>query len=278
MDQDTILDEAIASAGIAKADIAGAGFGVAGYDWPGERQPHLDAIDSLSLQAPYALVNDTIIGLMAGATAGWGLGVVSGTGSNCWGRDRDGREGHTTGCGDLFAEYAGGGDLVNKAVQTIGMAWTKRGPETKLTDAFIELIGATDVIDLMEGLFVGRYTVGSQAAPLVFKVAAEGDAVAQEVIRWAGRELGSLAIGVIRQLNFEALDFDIVQIGSLYKGSPVMTEVMMATVHEVAPGARAVRLNAPPVAGGVLLGMEQAGIDYAPLRDALIEETKAVIE
>ena len=273
-----ILDEAVASAGIAKADIAGAGFGVAGYDWPGERQPHLDAIDSLGLTAPYALVNDTIIGLMAGAAEGWGLGVVSGTGSNCWGRDRSGREGHTTGCGDLFAEYAGGGDLVLKAIQTIGMAWTKRGHDTKLTEAFINLIGASDVIDLMEGLYVGRYTVGSQAAPLVFKVAAEGDAVAQEVIRWAGRELGSLAIGVIHQLNFEALNFDVVQIGSLYKGSPVMTEVMMATVHEVAPGARAVRLNAPPVAGGVLLGMEQAGIDYAPLRDALIEETKAVIE
>ena len=84
--------------------------------------------------------------------------------------------------------------------------------------------------------------------------------------------------GVIRQLGFEALNFDVVQIGSLYKGSPVMTETMMATIHEVAPGARAVRLTAPPVAGGVLLGMEQAGIDYAPLRNALIEEAKEVIE
>ena len=57
-----------------------------------------------------------------------------------------------------------------------------------------------------------------------------------------------------------------------------MTEVMMGTIHKVAPGARAVRLDAPPVAGGVLLGMEQAGIDYAPLRDRLIEEAKAILE
>lgn len=272
-----ITDAAIASAGIAKTDIVGAGFGIAGYDWPGERQPHLDAIDSLDLQAPYALVNDTIIGLMAGASEGWGVGVVSGTGSNCWGRDRHGREGHTTGCGDLFAEYAGGGDLVYKAVQTIGMAWTRRGPATRLTEAFIALTGATDVIDLLEGLFVGRYKVSSPAAPLVFRVAAEGDAVAQEIIRWAGRELGSLAIGVIRQLNFEALDFDVVQIGSLYNGSPVLGETMMATIHEVAPGARAVRLTAPPVVGGVLLGMEQAGVDYPPLRDILIEQATTII-
>ena len=272
-----ITDEAIASAGIAKADIVGAGFGIAGYDWPGERQPHLDAIDSLGLHAPYALVNDTIVGLMAGAAEGWGVGVVSGTGSNCWGRDRHGREGHTTGCGSLFAEYAGGGDLVYKAIQAVGMAWTRRGPATRLTEAFIELTGAADIIDLLEGLFIGRYKISSPAAPLVFQVAAAGDAVAQEIIRWAGRELGSLAIGVIRQLHFEALDFDVVQIGSLYNGSPVLSQTMMATIHAVAPGARAVRLTAPPVVGGVLLGMEQVGVDYVPLRNKLIEATQKIL-
>lgn len=273
-----ITDEAIASAGIVKTDIAGAGFGIAGYDWPGELQPHLDAIDSLGLQAPFALVNDTIIGLMAGASEGWGVGVVSGTGSNCWGRDRQGREGHTTGCGELCAEYAGGGDLVNKAIQAVGMAWTRRAPETRLTEAFIDLLGATDVVDLLEGLYLSRYKLSASAAPLIFRVAAAGDAVAQETVLWAGRELGSLAIGVIRQLGFEKLDFEVVQIGSLYNGSPVMGETMMATIHDVAPGARAVRLTAPPVVGGVLLGMEQAGVDYVPLREKLIEATKATLE
>lgn len=279
----TIIDAALASAGVATAEIAGAGFGIAGYDWPGDATPHHQVIASLGLSAPYALVNDTIIGLVAGASEGWGVGVVSGTGSNCWGRDRQGhgarqtREGRMTGGGEMFAEYAGGGDLVGKAVQAVALAWGRRGPETRLTEAFLALTGAADALDLLEGLYRGHYTLTSSNAPLVFQVAAEGDAVAQEVILWAGRELGSLAIGVIRQLGFEALDFEVVQIGSLYKGSPAMGETMLATIHEVAPGARAVRLTAPPVVGGVLLGMEQAGVDFPPLRQTLIETTTTLL-
>jgi N-acetylglucosamine kinase-like BadF-type ATPase len=271
------VDAALASAGIAKAEIAGVGFGIAGYDWPGDAEPHHQVIASLELPSPYTLVNDTIVGLVAGATKGWGVGVVSGTGSNCWGRDRQGREGRMTGGGGMFAEYAGGGDLVGKALQAVALAWGRRGPSTRLTEAFSALTGAADALDLLEGLYRGHYRLTAKNAPLIFQIAAEGDAVAQEVIRWAGRELGSLAIGVIRQLGFENLDFEVVQIGSLYNGSPAMSETMLATIHEVALGARAVRLTVPPVVGGVLLGMEQAGVDYPPLRQTLIETTATLL-
>ncbi len=272
-----ITERALASAGITKAEITGVGFGIAGYDWPGELAGHVQAIDALGLAAPYGLVNDTMIGLIAGTSQGWGVGVVSGTGSNCWGRDREGREGRVTGGGGMFAEYAGGGDIVARAVQQISLAWSLRGPETRLTDALIAHVGAKDTMDLLEGLYIHRYRLTASAAPLIFQVAAEGDPVALDIIRWAGRELGSMAIGVIRQLHLEALEVEVVQIGSVYNGSPVLGETMMATIHEVAPGARPVRLTVPPVVGGVLLGMEQAGVDYPPLRQTLIETTATLL-
>ncbi len=273
-----VTEQALNSAGITGQQLAGAGFGIAGYDWPGERVPHIEAIASLDLSMPYILVNDTLIGLVAGTTEGWGIGVVSGTGANCWGRDKQGREGQMTGGGDNFAEYGGGGDLVHKAIQAVSLAWSKRGPETKLADALLTLTGAPDVTQLLEGLMLGRYTVGASAAPMVFQVAAEGDAVAREAICWAGRELGSLGIGVIRQLSLEALSFEVVQIGSLYKGSPLLGKTMMDTIHEVAPQARAVRLHVAPVIGAVLLGMESAGIKFAPLRENLIQTTRNMLQ
>ncbi|MGC9523563.1 MAG: N-acetylglucosamine kinase, partial [Anaerolineae bacterium] len=160
------------SAGIERREIAGAGFGIAGFDWPGELEGHRRAIDALGLSVPCGLVNDTIVGLMAGASEGWGVGVVSGTGSNCWGRDRTGREAHATGGGGMFGEYAGAGDIVLRTVQEIAHAWAHRGPRTRLTDAFVDLVGATDEVDLLEGLYLGRYSVSARAAPLVFEVAA----------------------------------------------------------------------------------------------------------
>ncbi len=272
-----IVGQALASAGIGVGQIAGAGFGIAGYDWPAEREPTLQAIEALGLAAPFEIVNDAVIALLAGATHGWGVAVVAGTSNNCRGRDKQGREGRVTGCGPRFGEYGGAVEIVARAVQAVSLAWSRRGPATRLAEAFVALVGAADVVDLLEGLALGRYHLSHLAAPTVFEVATEGDAVAQEIVRWAGRELGSLAAGVIRQLGFEETGFELVLAGSLYDGSPALVEAMRATVHAVAPGARLIRLAVPPVVGGVLLGMEQVHVQTADLRLILIDSTQEML-
>jgi N-acetylglucosamine kinase-like BadF-type ATPase len=265
------VDGALARAGISPDRIAGAGFGVGGYDWPSEREPTLRAIRTLGLSAPLEAVNDAIIGLLAGAEEGWGVGVVAGTGCNAWGWDRARRAGRMTGMGWQMGEAAGAGELVEEAIRGIARDWSLRGLPTRLTQAFVALTGAANAEDLLEGITLDRYVVDASAAPLVFRVAAEGDGVARQVIEWAGSELGGLAVGVIRQLGFEALSFDVVLVGSLYDGGPLLTESMRRTIQAVAPGARLVGLAAPPVVGGVLLGMEQAGLDGRAARHRLIE-------
>jgi N-acetylglucosamine kinase-like BadF-type ATPase len=265
-----VTDRALAMSGLAKGELASAGFGIAGFDWPSESEPIGRAIQSLGLAAPCALVNDTIIGLIAGAAQGWGVAVVSGTGCNCRGRNRQGKEGRVVGGGLRFAEYGGASELVAKAIEAIALAWTERAPATRLTEAFIQLTGATDAADLLEGVYLWRYQLDAAAAPLVFEVAAQGDAVAQDLIRSTGQQLGSMATGVIRQIGIQDLAFDVVLIGSMFKGGPSLTAAMSSTIHAVAPKARLVRLAAPPVIGGVLLAMEQVGMEAAHLRQALI--------
>ncbi len=267
----TATVQAVAQAGISIAQIAGAGFGIGGYDWPSEREQMLRTIQTLGLNAPFEAVNDAIIGLLAGAPEGWGIAVVAGTGCNCWGWDRNHRVGRMTGMGWQMGEAAGAGELVDEAIRCIARDWSLRGPSTRLTLAFIELAGAQDTEDLLEGITQHRYTIGAEAAPLVFQVAAEGDVLARQLVEWAGRELGGLAIGVVRQLGLESLEFDVVLVGSLYDGSPLLTQSMRQTVRAIAPGARFLRLEAPPVVGGVLLGMEQAGLNWKTVREWLIE-------
>ena len=274
-----IVSQAEVMAGIRRAQIAGAGLGVAGYDWPGERAATLEAIATLGLTAPLEAVNDTIIGLLAGSEAGWGVALLSGTGNNCWGWNRDrARMGHVTGNGMMFDEYGGAADLVWKAMGAVTAAWSRRGPATRLTELFMERAGASSPEHLLEGLSQGELSIGPDAAPLVFEAAEAGDAVAAECITWVGRELGSLAVGVIRQLAFEDLEFEVVQVGSMHNGGPRVFEPMRESVHAVAPEARFVRLTAPPVVGAVLLGMEAAGLAAQALRPALIASTRAFLE
>ena len=265
--------QALISAGISTQAISSAGFGIAGYDWPSELAPTLEAIGALGLTCPVKAVNDTVIGLIAGAEEGWGIAVVSGTGTNCWGRDRQGREGRVTGNGYPFAENAGASELVMRAIQVVSLAWSRRGPPTRLAQAFMEQVGARSLDELLEGLVLGWYSLDASAAPLVFQIAKEGDSVAQELINWAGRELGSLVVGVVRQLGFQSLEFDVVQVGSMWDGGAMLIEPFRQVVHAEAPGARLARLSAPPVIGGVLLAMEQVSIIPKAIRPNLIENT-----
>jgi N-acetylglucosamine kinase-like BadF-type ATPase len=267
----TACHQALAAAGLGIDDISGAGFGVAGYDWPSEREPTLAAIGSLGLGAPVEAVNDAALGLLAGAAAGWGVAVVSGTGCNARGWDRGRRrEGKVTGHGTWFGEAAGASELVSRAVVALAHHWTRRGPATQLTPAFLAHTGAGNLEELLDGLVNGRLELDATAAPLVFQVAAAGDPVAGEIVHWAGCELGELACAVIRQLAFEALAFDVVLIGSMFDSGPPLVEPMRRTIHALAPRARLVRLEAPPVIGAVLLGMEQAGLDPLARRETLL--------
>lgn len=272
---DEIITRATTQAGIERADLAAAGFGLAGYDWPEDRPGHTAIIrDLLPSDLPFELVNDALIGLWAGTDAGWGVVVAAGTSCNCYGRSAQGQIGRVVGA-SFLGEYAGAQELVWWATQAVASAWSMRGPDTGLSSALVAATGAADVADLLAGLMRQRYTLGPDAAPLVFAVAADGDAVARELVCRAGHELGSLAVGVIHQLGLGRLTFDVVLSGSFYNGSPLVREKMAETIHADAPRARLLRLETPPVVGAVLLGMEQAGIEAAALRQTLIQSTLA---
>ncbi len=275
-----VTTRAAEMAGIRIDQIAGAGLGMAGYDWPSQAQLHLDAIAAAGLNVPLKIVNDAVLGIPAGAEDGWGLSVVSGTGCNCRGLSRDHqKEGRVVGgAGHWSGEAAGGFDILARAMRTVAFEWNRRGPATALAKAFIEHVGAQNLDDLIEGAYMGRYGFEPSMILLTFEIARSGDPQAVEVVRWAGRELGGLAVGVINQLDLQNEIFDIVLIGSIFDGHPAMQETLGETVHQVAPAARLVRLNVPPVVGGVLLGMEAGGVDFRSKRQALIRSTDELLK
>ena len=271
----TVTNKALRMAGLSKDQLAAGGFGIAGYDWPSERQPTLEAIATIGLTTPVEAVNDTIVGLLAGASEGWGVAIVAGTGTNCWGWDKEHRIGRVTGVG--FGEYGGAGCLVDRALDSIAYEWTKRGPHTQLTLEFLNLTGARDIPALIEGIALGQYSIGSDNAPLVHKVALQGDLVAQSIVKWAGEELGLTALAVIRQLEIATMDFEVVLVGSIYEMGEMIISPMRKVINSEAPLARLVRLSAPPVVGGVLLALELVGFNPSKIREQLIISTRGLL-
>jgi N-acetylglucosamine kinase-like BadF-type ATPase len=268
------FEQAAEMAGLSAAQISGAGFGIAGYDWPSELEAHLECVrQATGLTCPLEVVNDGLNGLMAGTTHGWGVNVTAGSGVNARGRDRNGREGRIVGNGVYFGEHGGGIEIVGAALQEVSYAWIKRSPPTALTAIFLEVTGAKNEIDLLEGLSNDYYHLYPAIAIRVFEAAQAGDPAAQRVIRFSGEELGHLAVAIIHQLNLENEKVEVVQSGSVFDGGAPISDPMRAVILAAAPRAKIIRLDAPPVLGSLLLGMEAGGFDGYPLRKKIIAST-----
>lgn len=271
------FEQALRMANVDGGQIAGAGFGVAGYDFPSDRAPHLEAISSLGLTCPVEVVNDGLNGLLAGASHGVGVNVTAGSGVNCRGLGPDGREGRIVGNGISFGEFGGGIEIAWKGLTMVNYAWIKRISPTALTQIYLEATGAKDALDLMEGLSNETYHLSPFVTVKIFEAAEAGDAAAREVLRWAGEELGWLAVAVTRQIGMENDEVEVVQSGSVFEGGALLTEPMRAVLLQHVPRAKLIRLEGPPVVGPLLLGMKVAGLNGYPLRQKLVQTAKDLI-
>ncbi|MBI3151363.1 MAG: hypothetical protein HYZ21_04480 [Chloroflexi bacterium] len=264
--------------GVDPAHITGAGFGVAGCDFPSDREPHLKAIASLGLSCPVEVVNDGVIGLLAGATNGIGVNVTAGSSNNCRGRNKNGKVGRIVGNGAPFGEYGGAAEIVQRGLQMVNHAWIKRIPPTALTKIYLEAVDAKNEMDLVEGLSNEQYHLFPYLALEIIKAANEGDTAAQEIMCWAGEELGWLAVSVARQIEMENEEVEIIQSGSVFDAGEMITEPMRGVVLKYCPNAKLIRLAGPPVVGAVILGMEQAGFDGYAIRAEMVRTAKEIVE
>jgi N-acetylglucosamine kinase-like BadF-type ATPase len=260
---DQALGQALAQARAEPGDVAGAGFGLAGLDWPSDEARLRPLVERLGLGGPQVLVNDSFIALRAGTREPWGVGIVAGTGTTVGGWSRKGEMARTLGLGYPFDDWGSAPDIAYAAIHAIAQAYTGRGSETDLTERVIAISGADGPAELLERLSRGQYELEGivpQLVQAVFAAAREADGAALAIVERAARELGGGAAAVIRRLGMEAEVFDVVLAGGLFLSrDALLLERLEAEIRPVAPRARLVPLEARPVVGGVLLGMEAAG-------------------
>ncbi len=264
--------------GVKNAHIAAAGFGVAGYDFPSDRAGHLQAIAALGLSCPVEVVNDGMNGLLAGATRGIGVNVTAGSSNNCRGRNNAGKEGRVSGNGIRFGEFGGALEIVERGLQMVDYAWIQRIPPTALTKIYLEAVGATDAMDLIDGLSSGRYRLSSRLVMQVIDAARAGDMAAQDVVHWAGEELGWLAVSVARQIEMQNDEVEIIQSGSVFEAGEIIISPMRKIVLQHCPRAKLIRLDGPPAVGAVILGMEQVNFDGYAVRDVMVRTAKEIVK
>ncbi len=272
--------QALATAGLTIGDLSAGGYALAGLDFPSDEARLAPVVGRLGVPGPQVLVNDTYGALRAGTRDGVGVVVIAGTGTTVAGCNRRGERFRTFGEGQMLGDVGGAGDIVWLAMRAVAQAYTGRGKPTLLTELFVDACKASGPLALIEGLC--RHQIEpprARQAPLVFQAAAQGDEVAQDIIRYVGRELGANAAAIARRLGMHEEAFDLVLAGGVFRsGSDLLLGAILASVRTVAPQAVPVRLRTAPVAGSALLAMDAAGIAVTPeVQQRLVEEVRGYL-
>ena len=255
--------EGLASAIRAAQDSSTAALGVfclAGADIAIDDRRIAAEVESRHWARRTVVRNDTFAVLRAGTDRKWGVAVVCGTGMNCAGVGPDGRSVRFPSFGELSGDRAhGGGWLGRAALGAAIRARDLRGPRTVLEDLVPDHFGMRRPTSVMEAVYVGRVSAErlTELAPAVFRAAARGDAVAQDLIDQITREIVVTAGAAIRRLRLASRDVHVVLGGGVLRGAgEEMIARIREGIRELAPKAVILRLDAPPVLGAALIGLD----------------------
>lgn len=227
------LDAAIAglAAALRTATTAAAPTAVvcamAGVGDPATSQRLVAGVHAAGLSWPLAIVGDVVAAAAAGLGDGPGLLLWSGTGSFAIARAAHGELHRVGGRGYLLGDQGSGYDLVRRAAAAVVLALDDLAPPTALTAALTAAFAAPSPSRL--GAVLQRLDTGQVAArlPVVLQVAADGDAVANEVLAAGLDGLFGLAAAALRRAG---LDWAAARVacggGVLAPASPVLALVL----------------------------------------------------
>lgn len=249
--------EALAHAGVVAAEIEAAAFSLAGADWP-EDFALLERALRERLELPVAplIVNDAMGALRAGSADWTGVSIVAGTHNAVGARAADGRVFHL----GFWPDGAGGRDLAGAGLRAVYNAALGIGPPTTLSQRALALFDADDAIALLHAFTRRGGLARAEAdrlAPVVLDEADAGDAVARAIVEDKGGVLGRQGRACAQRVGLELDGTTVVLAGRVF-GHP-SDRLAAATTAEL-PGVVVVRDAAPPIAGAVLLALDQLGV------------------
>src|SRR5437773_4987272 len=255
--------KAIARRGGVDSSRAVAALGVfclAGADIPIEGRRIAAELEGQRWTRKTIVRNDTFAVLRAGTDRKWGVAVVCGTGLNCSGVGPDGRVVRFPSFGELSGDRAHGGGWLGRSALGVSIrARDGRGPRTILERLAPAHFGMSSPTAVMEAVYLGKLDEGRlrELAPVVFAGASHGDAVARALIDELADEVVATANAAIRRLRVTTRDVEVILGGGVFRSNDEdLFRRVQEGIADVAPKAVIRRLEAPPVLGAALIGID----------------------
>lgn len=251
------VDSACDLGGVSRSDIVAATLGLAGVRRRDIRERVRESfIEKLRIRRTF-VTTDAEIALYGTTLGKPGLAVIAGTGSICVGINEKGERFIAGGWGPVAGDEGGGRGIAGEALHAIAKASDGRGPATKLSERAAEYFRASTPENLIGAIYAPRMDNSRIAgfAREVVETAKEGDTIAVEILREAGRELGTAAVAVLAKLGLTKSKVPIGCVGSIFNAGKLLTDPMNEIITKAAPNAYLTDPQMPPSHAAALMAM-----------------------
>lgn len=189
-----------------RVPLAAACFGLAGVDTPEDEERVASWARAEAIAPLLRVVNDSELVLAAGTPEGWGIALISGTGSVCLGRAPDGETVRVGGWGYLFGDEGSGYQVALRALRLASQTADGRAEASALLDAVLRhwsLDRPSDLIARAHAPTTSQAEI-ARLAVVVLELAETGDADACAIVDEAAHELARHVDAAARRLGLTA--------------------------------------------------------------------------
>jgi len=236
-------------------------LGIAGVDRDDEEMAVRAIMRRIGYKSRVLVVNDALIGLVAGARDEPGIAINAGTGSIVYGRNAKFEAARAGGWGHMIGDEGSGYWIGRESLAAVMRAFDGRGPETSLTADILSYFNVNDESRLPRIVYDREQPRSSVAAlgPIAQRAADQGDAVAVRILERAAEELVLAARSVATRLEMRGDEFSFYLAGGAFRVVPWLVDELKRRLVEVAPRAQVESLDQEPAVGAVWLALAETG-------------------
>jgi glucosamine kinase len=242
----------------------------AGLAGAGEREARervTGVLRRAELASRVEVVSDGEIALAAAFGEGAGILIIAGTGSVAFGRGPDGRTGRCGGWGAVLGDEGGGHALGIGALRTVLRVADEVEPATELVPAVLEATGRRDPRALPAWAGAASKADVAALAPLVLRLAAEGDPAAGRLVEAATEHLAECVVSLGHRLGPWPGPTPLAWTGGLTR-DPFFAGRLAERIGRDLPGTR---ISREPLDPGLAAARAAAGIAPASVPESPAE-------
>jgi N-acetylglucosamine kinase-like BadF-type ATPase len=209
---------------------------------------------------PSLFVNDGDLVIAGGTAEGWGVGLISGTGSIAVGRALDGRRSRAGGWGHLIGDEGSAYAVALAGLRKVARRFDGRDPPcsgdalTRDLCLALHIDGASGLIRAIHAIGFDRRAIAS-LAPAVVAAADDDPEVADQILRPAAFALAETVAAAARALKWNEGPLPLAMAGGFLLRAEEVARSLLIRLDVLGYEVRATRVP-EPVRGALILARE----------------------